>query len=303
MSDGVSWYLEQIGRVPLLTPAEEILLGRRVQAMRQLLSEHPQGPYTKQQDKIIKAGTKAKQRIILANLRLVVNIASKYNRVYVSTNLQDLIQDGSKGLIRAAELFDPERGYKFSTYCYFWIRQACQRGVLSNRQIYLPYTAVDRLKALKSFLIEYQRINGKAPTVREIAEGISMRQQVTKRREDIIHELMPHLFEMRSIHKPLTTSREGADLALNIPDKRPNELDEMEAYEGDERLIGLLQHIDPKARRAVLRHFGIGTANGKPATYGELGIELGMKPRDVKTMVTNALARLRELNAGGADPV
>lgn len=270
--------------------------------MRQLLEEHPLGPYSKEQSKILKAGTKAKQRIVRANLRLVVNIASKYNRVYTSSNLQDLIQDGSKGLIRAAELFDPERGYKFSTYSYFWIRQACQRGILFNRQIYLPYNAVDRLRALKDFIIEYQRDNGKAPTVPEIARGIEMRQQVSKRREQIIHELMPHVMEMRSINKPHIHDKDGTDIVFTIPDQRPNQLDEIETAEADERLKGLLQHLDPKARSAVLKHFGIGTPDGKPATYAELAKELGVKPRDVKTLVTNSLIRLRALERGAGDP-
>ena len=112
MSDPLRDYLNQIGRIPLLTAAEEIALGNAIQAMMPLVGK---AELTKQEQKTIRAGNRAKKRMIQGNLRLVISVASKYSRMTTRLSMQDLIQEGNIGLIRAAEMFDPSRGYKFST--------------------------------------------------------------------------------------------------------------------------------------------------------------------------------------------
>ena len=117
-SDPISWYLTTIGREPLLTAAEEIELGNQVQTMMRLVEEQQQS-YSTQDQKTIRIGQRAKQRMMKANLRLVVSVAKKYQGK--GLELLDLIQEGSLGLERAVEKFDPTRGYKFSTYAFWWI--------------------------------------------------------------------------------------------------------------------------------------------------------------------------------------
>ncbi len=123
-NDPISWYLSNIGRVPLLTPAEEIELGNQVQKMMAITEDGQLNEKTKeftpQQKRTIKIGRRAKERMMKANLRLVVSVAKE---------LLDLVQEGSLGLERAVEKFDPTRGYKFSTYAFWWIRQSMTRAI------------------------------------------------------------------------------------------------------------------------------------------------------------------------------
>ena len=132
--DSIRDYLRAIGKTPLLTPAEELELARAVQLMLPLLEIDTPTP---EQLTVINKGKQAKNRMIQANLRLVVTIAKKYqNR---GLDLMDLVQEGSLGLERAVEKFDPTKGYKFSTYAYWWIRQSVTRALqIDSRTIRLP---------------------------------------------------------------------------------------------------------------------------------------------------------------------
>jgi len=147
-NDPISWYLQNIGRVPLLTPAEEIELGNQVQKMM-ILTEDGQlnekiNDFTSQQKRTIKIGRRAKERMMKANLRLVVSVAKKYQGK--GLELLDLVQEGSLGLERAVEKFDPTRGYKFSTYAFWWIRQSMTRAIAcQSRTIRLPVHLSERL--------------------------------------------------------------------------------------------------------------------------------------------------------------
>jgi len=151
-NDPISWYLQNIGRVPLLTPAEEIELGNQVQKMM-ILTEDGQlnekiNDFTTQQKRTIKIGRRAKERMMKANLRLVVSVAKKYQGK--GLELLDLVQEGSLGLERAVEKFDPTRGYKFSTYAFWWIRQSMTRAIAcQSRTIRLPVHLSERLASIR----------------------------------------------------------------------------------------------------------------------------------------------------------
>lgn len=133
--DSITWFLKSICREPLLTPAEEIELGNHVQRMMKIIQED--GEETEEMRKLLKLGRKSKERMMKGNLRLVVSIAKKYQGK--GLDLQDLIQEGSLGLERAVEKFDPTRGYKFSTYAFWWIRQSMTRAIATQgRAIRLP---------------------------------------------------------------------------------------------------------------------------------------------------------------------
>ena len=165
-NDPISWYLSNIGRVPLLTPAEEIELGNQVQKMMVLTEDGQLNEKTKEftlQDKrTIKIGRRAKERMMKANLRLVVSVAKKYQGK--GLELLDLVQEGSLGLERAVEKFDPTRGYKFSTYAFWWIRQSMTRAIAcQSRTIRLPVHLSERLATIRKISRELAHKLGAMP--------------------------------------------------------------------------------------------------------------------------------------------
>jgi RNA polymerase primary sigma factor len=177
MSDTLRDYLNEIGKIPLLTGAEEIELGHAIKRMDEICSDQP----TKAEQRIIKLGKRAKQRMIKGNLRLVVGVAKKYKHLTNRLTLQDLIQEGNIGLIRAVELFDPERGYKFSTYAYWWIRQGIMRSIqVQDRMIKLPSGASDALRKVRAFTLEYNRLHGVNPSIEQCAEAANVTPRAMK---------------------------------------------------------------------------------------------------------------------------
>ena len=163
--------LSTAGKVPLLTAEEEILLGRRVQALMQLLEEKPDGPYTSAEQRTLRLGKRAKERMVSANIRLVVHVAKKYAHRIQTLTLADLIQEGSIGLIRGVEKFDPERGYKFSTFGYWWVRQGISRAITrDDRVIRLPINAIEALNKLRGFVPAFVQEHGRQPSYAECAE-------------------------------------------------------------------------------------------------------------------------------------
>jgi len=178
MPDPLRDYLNQIGRIPLLTPAEEIELGNSIQRMMPLVDK---AELTKEEQKVIRIGERAKKRMVQGNLRLVISVASKYSRMTSRLSMQDLIQEGNIGLIRAVEMFDPSRGYKFSTYAYWWIRQGIMRATQTqDRMIKLPSGAPDGLRKVKYFMIDYQREHGVMPTLKQCADLIGVQPETMR---------------------------------------------------------------------------------------------------------------------------
>jgi RNA polymerase primary sigma factor len=159
-------YLVDIGRIPLLTPSEEIQLGNQVQAAAALAGRTDLSPGER---RIAKAGRRAKNRMIEANLRLVVAVSRRYP--HDGLDQIDLIQEGTIGLVRAVEKFDPGRGYKFSTYAFWWIRQAMQRALdQQSRVIRSPVHAADLMRKVRKIAAQYLQETGREPTLRELAE-------------------------------------------------------------------------------------------------------------------------------------
>ena len=146
-ADSIGWYLSSIGRVPLLTPAEEIELAHHVQAAKRFLAL-PASELTPKQRRQIRMGQRARDRMMAANLRLVVSVAKKYQNQ--GLELLDLVQEGAIGLERAVDKFDPAMGYKFSTYAYWWIRQGMTRAIdNSARTIRLPIHISEKLSKMR----------------------------------------------------------------------------------------------------------------------------------------------------------
>ena len=175
MTDPLSDYLAAITKFPLLTAEQEIQLGRQVARYMEL--RNAPGERTKQELRQIKIGIRARDTIVKSNLRLVVHAAKKYSNCLKSNNMEliDLIQEGAFGLQRAAELFDPSRGYKFSTYSYWWIRQSISRAIYNNeRLVKIPQRVLDKLYQATKAEAEFVQVNGRTPTRRELAAIIGI---------------------------------------------------------------------------------------------------------------------------------
>ncbi len=183
--DSVRAYLRDIGRIPLLEHDEEILLGRQVQRlmilleMKEELSLDNEGLAeamdvpVKQIQKELRDGPKAKEKMVTANLRLVVSVAKKYTKR--NMELLDIIQEGTIGLVRGVEKFDPGRGYKFSTYAYWWIRQGITRAIAEkSRAIRLPIHITENLNRLKKAQRELSQLNGEMPTVSQLSIALEL---------------------------------------------------------------------------------------------------------------------------------
>jgi RNA polymerase sigma factor (sigma-70 family) len=172
MSDSIGDYLNSIGKIPLLTAAEEIELGNAIQKMIALADKEI---LSKEDKRIIRAGERAKRRMIQGNLRLVIRVAARYNRMVSRISMLDLIQEGNIGLIRAVELFDPSRGYKFSTYAFWWIKQGIMRASQAqDRIIKLPSGASDVLRKVRTYMVHYREENGRLPTIEQCADYVGM---------------------------------------------------------------------------------------------------------------------------------
>ena len=195
MSDTIDWYLESIGRVPLLTADQEITLGRQVQEWMALkefqknqgkdeqlsllttevLFDHS-GLTEKEQKRIMRMGKRAFERMYSANLRLVVSVAKKYTGMTVNLDMSDLIQEGNVGLARAVEKFDPSLGYKFSTYSYWWIRQGITRAISQHdHTIRLPLHAYEKVGKIRAFSRDYQKQFGYLPSSQIICDNFKLK--------------------------------------------------------------------------------------------------------------------------------
>ena len=176
MVSSLSAFLGEIGRHQLLTPEQELTMGRKVQAMVALTERchlaGGSGPaccYNDEEKRTIKRGEKAKNQMITANLRLVVNLAKRYQGK--GLDLLDLIQEGTLGLTRAVEKYDPTRGHRFSTYAYWWIRQGLNRALSTqSRTIRIPVNVNEKLTKLRAAKARLMQSNGLPPTAQQLAE-------------------------------------------------------------------------------------------------------------------------------------
>ena len=171
-ADAMRDYLEAISRYPLLTTQQEIQLARKI-AQYMELRDNPSP--TPAEQRLIKAGLKARATMVNCNLRLVVHIAKRYTGRIKSMDMLDLCQEGNIGLQRAAEKFDASRGYKFSTYAYWWIRQSLKRAIDSKeRMIKIPIHMIDRTFKALQIETEYMKEHGRKPSKTELAEVMGL---------------------------------------------------------------------------------------------------------------------------------
>src|SRR5215217_5417401 len=260
-SDTLQLFLRDVRRHPLLSAAEEIELAKRIE----------------------RGDLEAKERMVTSNLRLVVSLAKKYQGHELS--LLDLIQEGILGLIRAAEKFDWRKGYKFSTYATFWIRQAIQRGLANQgRTIRLPVHIGQRERKIsrveRELAVELERV----PTDEEIAERADM-----SLRE--LRETREYSRTVTSLERPV--GEEGdTQLGDLLPSDAPEPIEEVEIALREEAVHRALENLSEQEQQVIKLRYGI---NGdEPTPLREAGRLLGLSPERVRRIEHKALERLAE---------
>ena len=264
IDDPVKVYLKEIGRVPLLTPDEETELALKIQAG---------GP----------DGEKAKQRLSEANLRLVVSIAKRY----VGRGMQflDLIQEGNLGLIKAVEKFDHTKGFKFSTYATWWIRQAITRAIADQaRTIRIPVHMVETINKVKKVSSQLLHEYGHDPSAEEIAERLEMP-------VDKVREIMRVAQEPVSLETPIG-EEEDSHLGDFIPDDdAPVPAEAASQTLLKEQLADVLKTLTPREEKVLRLRFGL--EDGRPRTLEEVGKEFNVTRERIRQIEAKALRKLR----------
>jgi RNA polymerase primary sigma factor len=256
--NGLSTYLGEISRIPLLSATEEQRLAREA----------------------IKGDGAARRKLIVSNLRLVVSIAKKY--LYYGLPLQDLIEEGNLGLMKAVDRFDPDRGCKFSTYATWWIRQAVTRSLSNHgRTVRIPVYITDNISRYKKVSEEYYIKNGKQPSPEEIAEIMGVKVNEAKKLQEFVDAVAP-----------LENIESADDLSRGIPEHaEPLTERAMEQIELDQQMEALMHQLTEREANIVRYRYGL--MDGKAHTLEETGRKFSLTRERIRQIEKDVMRRLR----------
>ena len=284
LDDPVRMYLKEIGRVPLLSMEQEKSLAMRIEA------GELEGRRNGADSKTVDVGEEAKRQLTEANLRLVVSIAKKY--VGRGMLFLDLIQEGNLGLIRAVEKFDYRKGYKFSTYATWWIRQAITRALADQaRTIRIPVHMVETINRLIKVSRQLLQELGREPSVEEIAESMGLTPEK-------VREVMKISQEPISLETPIG-EEEDSHLGDFIEDQEavaPAEAASVMLLK--EKMQDVLQNLTERERKVLVLRFGL--EDGHQRTLEEVGQEFGVTRERIRQIEAKALRKLRHPSRGKA---
>jgi RNA polymerase primary sigma factor len=288
MGDSVHTYLKSIGRTSLLTAEQEVDLAKRIEAglfaEHKLDTEPDLSPEVRHDLELVaEDGRRAKSHMLEANLRLVVSVAKKYSDRGLS--LLDVVQEGNLGLIRAVEKFDYTKGYKFSTYAMWWIRQAIQRGFAdSARTIRLPVHVLEMLSKLSRVERDMHQRLGREPTPEELAVELD-------RTPDQIEELLRTSRQPISLDSTIGEDGETSigDLIEDVDAPEASELVDRQLMA--EQLRSALDALTPREATIMAMRFGL--YDGNPHTLDEIGRALGLTRERIRQLEKQSLSKLR----------
>ena len=292
IDDPVRMYLKEIGKVPLLTADEEIHLATAMSAgnaaKERMAAAEKEGEVIPEEElaalkKDVKQGEKAKQKLAEANLRLVVSIAKRY--VGRGMLFLDLIQEGNLGLIKAVEKFDYTKGYKFSTYATWWIRQAISRAIADQaRTIRIPVHMVETINKVIRVSRQLMQELGHDPSPEEISAEMGMP-------VDKVREILKIAQEPVSLETPIG-EEEDSHLGDFIPDEGASEPSEAASFTLlQEQLVDVLSTLTPREEKVLKLRFGI--EDGRPRTLEEVGKEFNVTRERIRQIEAKALRKLR----------
>lgn len=303
-ADMVRTYLHEIGKIPLLTNEEEIIYGKQVQQMMDLvltqenLSQKYDRLPTQQEwsesvgltpealEETFRQGTRAKRKMIEANLRLVVSVAKKYQKR--NLELLDLVQEGTLGLERAVDKFDPTKGFKFSTYAYWWIRQAITRAIAQQaRTIRLPVHITEKLNKIKKEQRQLAQILGRVATAAEVATALGIKTE--------------------QVRECLSLARQPVSLDLRIGDNQDTELADLLEDQGHspehfalheslrDGIADLLSELPPKQRQVMVLRYGLD--DGQEMSLASISKRMDLSREQVRQLERQAMDSLRKRKA------
>jgi RNA polymerase sigma factor (sigma-70 family) len=296
MSSSLSTFLGEIGRHQLLTPEQELMLGRKVQAMVAITEpcliaggSGPSCEYNDNQRFIIRRGEKAKNQMIIGNLRLVVNLAKRYQGK--GLDLLDLIQEGTLGLTRAVEKYDPTRGHRFSTYAYWWIRQGLNRALSTqSRTIRIPVNVNEKLTKLRAAKARVMQRNGLTATGEQLADFMNI--PLTEVEDLLACELRSVTVSLQGVVKSKSDPSELVDI---LPSDEIPPMERAEIAERSASVWALLSkaNLTPKEHKVVTLRFGLDGTN-EWRTLAEVARHMNCSREYCRQVVQRALRKLRK---------